>query len=390
MAVKQNRQVDFQSIPILGTVLENLASAPGSPVAGRAYWDTALGYARIYTGSAWLKMAIPGTGLVDADIASGAAIAETKLSLASDAAAGTASRRTLGTGATQAMPGNTTLSSIAAPTASVNLNNQKIISLLDPTSAQDAATRNYVDTQIAASRTGITGVKDPVKVALLSNVTLSAPGATLDGQSMSAGDRFLAGGQSTGTENGIYVWNGAAVPATRATDADSTGEVADGTFLAVALGTYAGNTLIQTATATGAPGTWTQSWVVFNTSGTTYSAGTGLTLTGSTFSLTTPVSVANGGTGATTAAGARSNLGAPGIARGTWPTSTVAANASGNFTHNLGLPSPFLPAAVAVYDSANSNHPVDVDYTPVDLNTISIGPVGVGVTAGTYNVVVVG
>lgn len=49
----------------------------------------------------------PTDGTVtDAKVASGAAIAEAKLALASDAAAGTASRRTLGTGATQAAAGN--------------------------------------------------------------------------------------------------------------------------------------------------------------------------------------------------------------------------------------------------------------------------------------------
>lgn len=46
--------------------------------------------------------------IVDADVNAAAAIAESKLALASDAAAGTASRRTLGTGATQAAAGNHT------------------------------------------------------------------------------------------------------------------------------------------------------------------------------------------------------------------------------------------------------------------------------------------
>ena len=44
--------------------------------------------------------------IVDADVNASAAIAESKLALASDAAAGVASRRTLGTGALQAAPGN--------------------------------------------------------------------------------------------------------------------------------------------------------------------------------------------------------------------------------------------------------------------------------------------
>jgi hypothetical protein len=53
------------------------------------------------------KLGAVGVGLaiVDADVSAAAAIAESKLALASDAAAGTASRRTLGLGAQQAMPG---------------------------------------------------------------------------------------------------------------------------------------------------------------------------------------------------------------------------------------------------------------------------------------------
>lgn len=57
------------------------------------------------------------SSVTDAKVAAAAAIAESKLNLASDAAAGTASRRTLGTGATQAAPGNDSrLSDARAPT----------------------------------------------------------------------------------------------------------------------------------------------------------------------------------------------------------------------------------------------------------------------------------
>lgn len=41
----------------------------------------------------------------------------------------------------------TTLNSITAPSASLSLNSQNIINLLDPTTAQMAATKNYVDTR---------------------------------------------------------------------------------------------------------------------------------------------------------------------------------------------------------------------------------------------------
>lgn len=57
------------------------------------------------------------SSVTDAKVAAAAAIAESKLNLASDAAAGTASRRTLGTGATQAAAGNDSrLTDARAPT----------------------------------------------------------------------------------------------------------------------------------------------------------------------------------------------------------------------------------------------------------------------------------
>ena len=49
------------------------------------------------------------------------------------------------------------LDQMAAPTGSVSLNSQKITSLLDPTSAQDASTKAYVDAQVNALVDGAPG-----------------------------------------------------------------------------------------------------------------------------------------------------------------------------------------------------------------------------------------
>lgn len=117
------------------TALSNKAAIDGSNVVA-ATWRAALvlgGAATLNVGttagtvaagndSRFTDTRTPTDGTVtDAKVASGAAIAESKLSLASDAAAGTASRRTLGTGATAAMPGNhpvllTTLADAAGDT----------------------------------------------------------------------------------------------------------------------------------------------------------------------------------------------------------------------------------------------------------------------------------
>jgi hypothetical protein len=72
--------------------------------------------------------------------------------------------------------------------------------------------------QLNAAIEGISW-KDSVRVATTVNVTLTAPGATIDGVTMASNDRFLVKDQSTAAQNGIYIWNGAASTATRALDA---------------------------------------------------------------------------------------------------------------------------------------------------------------------------
>ncbi len=87
----------------------------------------------------------------------------------------------------------------------------KIVNLPDPTGAQDAATKNYVD----ANLEGL-GWKDNVRVSTQSNISLATPGATIDGITMATSDRVLVRAQSTASENGIYIWNGASTLMTRA------------------------------------------------------------------------------------------------------------------------------------------------------------------------------
>jgi hypothetical protein len=121
------------------------------------------------------------------------------------------------------------LDQMAAPTADVSLNNRKITSLAEPTAAQDAATKAYVD----AVKTGL-DFKDSVKAATTANITLSAA-QTIDGVALTTGDRVLVKNQSTGSQNGIYtVASGAWA---RAGDFDSNVEVTSGAFVFVEQGT---------------------------------------------------------------------------------------------------------------------------------------------------------
>lgn len=121
------------------------------------------------------------------------------------------------------------LDQMSAPTSPVGLNSQRLTSVLDPTATQDAATKGYVDTQLAAQVSGLV-LKGSVRAAATANVAVASPGAAIDGVTAAAGEVFLLTGQTTGAENGAYVFNGAAVAMTRAPNFDTSAEAVLGSF----------------------------------------------------------------------------------------------------------------------------------------------------------------
>ena len=100
-----------------------------------------------------------------------------------------------------------------------------------PTVDLHAATKAYVDNVVS----GI-NFHQPVRVATTANITLSGT-QTIDGVSLSVGDRVLVKDQTDQKQNGIYVV--ASSTWSRATDADNTpaGELAGGDFCLVLEGT---------------------------------------------------------------------------------------------------------------------------------------------------------
>ena len=121
---------------------------------------------------------IAAGAIVDADVNAAAAIAESKLNLASDAAAGTASRRTLGTGATQAAAGNDArLSDTRTPTdGSVTTAKIANNAVTAAKVAADVATQAELDAHAATPHGGASG---STKIALFSHPGPASPGAGL-------------------------------------------------------------------------------------------------------------------------------------------------------------------------------------------------------------------
>lgn len=116
---------------------------------------------------------------------------------------------------------------------------RKLLNLPNPTNAQDAATMSYVDSLVEGL-----AWKDSARVSTQGNVNLAAPGGTIDGVTMVANDRVLVRAQTAGAENGIYIWNGSAVPMTRSLDANTAPEL-EQAVVTVEEGTSAGASFRQ-------------------------------------------------------------------------------------------------------------------------------------------------
>jgi len=216
-----------------------------------------------------------------------------------------------------------------AASQTVSMGSNKITNVTDPTADQDAATKAYVD----AVKTGL-DVKGSVRVATTANGTLASAFAnsqTVDGVSLSTGDRVLIKNQSTGSENGIYTVNASGAP-TRATDFDSNSEVTGGAFTFIEEGTINSDSgWVMSNNGAVTVGTTALAFVQFSGAG-QISAGAGMTKSGNTLDVI-------GGTGITVAANSLAiDTAWPGqvalvtlgtVTTGTWSADTIAVNKGG-------------------------------------------------------------
>ena len=169
-------------------------------------------------------------------------------------------------------------------TGAIAMGTNKITGLGDPTSAQDAATKAYVD----SAAQGIDW-KASVRAATTANGTLSsafANGSVIDGVTLATGDRILIKNQNTGSQNGIYVVKASGAP-DRSTDADTAAEITASFAVFVEEGTTnadSGWTLTNDGAVT--VGTTALTFTQFTGLG-QITAGTGLSKSGNTISVDT-------------------------------------------------------------------------------------------------------
>ena len=254
--------------------LQNLATAPASPVSGQTYFDTVLLAQYTWNGTAWaaadatkLSGTIPNT-----------ALAINPLARANHT--GTQVSATISDLATVVQGYH--LNQFAAPTANIPMAGFTLTGLnTAPNAAGQAAEYSWVIGQVQSAAAGIAS-KPPVACVATANIGLSGL-AAIDGYTPVAGDRILVTGQTTATQNGVY--NAASGAWTRTTiDGAAPGEIETGALWLVNQGTVNAATQWRVAT-TGAIviGTTNISIVQFNAAA-AYSAGNGITFTGTVIS----------------------------------------------------------------------------------------------------------
>lgn len=334
--------------------MQNLSSAPASPVEGQMYYDTTLHMFGVYQNGAWAYHA-DKTFLLNRANHTGTQTASTISDLATTVQ-------------------GYALSSFAAPSADISMASHKLTNVTDPTVAQDAATKNYVDNAVQ----GLSW-KDPVRAATTVAGTLAssfANGSVIDGVTLATNDRILIKNQATGSENGLYTVNASGAP-TRALDMDDNTEVVGSAVFVESGTTNAGTQWTNTNTGAVMLGTTALTFAQFG-GGSTYTAGNGLTLVGSQFSAVADTGITVSGTGVKVDHTKVPYIYAASFGDGTSTSFTI--------NHALGT----QDVIVQVYYNSGSYQQAEFDVQHTDTNNVTINTNGITPSSNQFRVVIFG
>jgi hypothetical protein len=261
-----------------------------------------------------------------------------------------------------------TLDQISAPGADVSLNSHKITNLATPVATTDAATKAYVDGLINGA-----SWKNAVRAASTANVVVASPGAAIDVVTLAAGDRVLLKNQTAPAENGLYVWNGAAVAMTRTADANTGAEI-----LQASVFVEEGSTLADTAwvCTTAAPINLGSTSLAFAQIGAsaTYTASTGIQLVGNDiraiFGTTTDMTAES--SGVAVGAGASGKVADAGHVHAMPTLQNLSAGATGDMTAEA-IGSTVSAGATGKYSDAGHRHAMPAAGLAGDIGAESSG-----------------
>jgi hypothetical protein len=155
--INSSAAIAYSKLALTGSITSS-DIANGTIVDADVSGTAAIAYSKLSLGGAITSADLVDGTIVNSDINASAAIALSKLAVDPLARAnhtGTQTASTVSDFDTQVRTSKVT--DLAAPTGSFSMNSQKITNLLDPSNAQDASTKAYVDAQVNALVDGAPG-----------------------------------------------------------------------------------------------------------------------------------------------------------------------------------------------------------------------------------------